>query len=218
MKKKVILFAAALLSGCLSAGCQKSTVDRLNTSPATSDGIQIKVESSSDNNEDVTSSSVEDTGVSESEVSLNEKRIIPDQSFDVGLNDWGEVRFVSYGPAAGADFEDVSFYLMKDNKVVYSFPYYGENNRTDNYAGLFDSVSSVGFRDVNHDNLKDIILIINYITGAGPQGMIPRPRARIFLANKKEFYLAKDIIDDITENIDEKGLTIDNICEYLKNK
>uniref|UniRef100_UPI0006D21F24 hypothetical protein n=1 Tax=Clostridium sp. NkU-1 TaxID=1095009 RepID=UPI0006D21F24 len=93
------------------------------------------------------------------------------------MNEWGNVRFISYAPEAGADFEDVSFYLMKDNKVVYSFPYYGENNRTDTYAGLFDSVESVGFRDVNHDNLKDVIVIINYITGAGPQAwfLVPEP-------------------------------------------
>ena len=170
----------------------------------TSEGGQIKAESPS--------------GVSQSELSLDEKRIIPDQSFDVELYDWDYVKFISYGPEAGDDFEDVSFYLMKDSKVIYSFPYYCENNKTDTYAGLFDSVESVGFRDVNNDNLKDIIVIINYITGAGPQGMVPRPRARIFLADKKEFHLAKDLIEDLTENMDEKDINIDDICEYLKNK
>ncbi|WP_349948706.1 hypothetical protein ABFV83_09910 [Lacrimispora sp. BS-2] len=227
MKKKVILLAAALLCGCLLAGCQKTKGDQLNPNTVTSEEGQIKVESSNENNEEkesetksvkINSSSASDTGVSQSEISLDEKRIIPDQSFDVELNEWGNVRFISYAPEAGADFEDVSFYLMKDNKVVYSFPYYGENNRTDTYAGLFDGVESVGFRDVNHDNLKDIIVIINYITGAGPQGMVPRPRARIFLADKKEFHLAKDLIDDITENMDEKDINIDNICKYLENK
>jgi outer membrane murein-binding lipoprotein Lpp len=232
MKKRVILFAAAMLCGCLLAGCQKSKGDQLNSNTETSSEettseapIKVEVSDSNNeakeserNNETINSSSAANTGVSESEISLDEKRIIPDQSFDAELNDWGEVRFISYGPEAGADFEDVSFYLMKDNKVVYSFPYYGENNKTDNYAGLFDSVESVGFRDVNNDNLKDVIVIINYITGAGPQGMEPRPRARIFLADKKEFHLAKDYIDDVTENIDEKDLNINNICEYLKNK
>lgn len=149
---------------------------------------------------------------------MDEKRIISEQSFDVELNDWGDVTFISYSPEAGADFEDVSFYLMNDNQVVYSFPYYDENNRTDNYTGLFDSVESVGFRDVNNDTLKDVIVVINYITGAGPQGMLPRPRTRIFLADKGEFHLAKDLIDDITENMDETDLDINNIYEYLRNK
>ena len=227
MKKKVILFAAALLCGCLLAGCQKSKADQLNLDTVTSGGGLIKSESPNEDNEEketetinvkINSSFVYDTGISQSEISLDAKRIIQDQSFDVELNGWGDVRFISYGPEAGADFEDVSFCLMKDNKVIYSFPYYGEDNKTDTYAGLFDSVESVGFRDVNNDSLKDIVVIINYITGAGPQGMAPRPRARIFLADKKEFHLAKDLIEDITEDIDEKDITIDNICEYLKNK
>lgn len=169
-------------------------------------------------NEKIDDSSVSDSGVTALDVALEEKRIIQDQSFNVELNDWGNVSFISYEPDYSIDFEDVSFFLMKDNNVVYSFPYYCENNITDNYAGLFDSVAAVDFCDVNDDNLKDVIVIINYITGAGPQGMIPRPRARIFLADKKEFYLATDLIDDITDNIEEQDLSITTICEYIKNK
>jgi hypothetical protein len=121
-------------------------------------------------------------------------------------------------PDYSVDFEDVSFYLMDDENVVYSFPYYCENNNTEYYAGLFDSVAAVAFCDVNHDNLKDVIIIINYITGAGPQGMFPRPKARIFLAENKSFVLATELIDEITNNIAEDDLTIAGICEYLKNK
>jgi len=151
-------------------------------------------------------------------VSLDEARIIQDQSFDVELNDWGTVRFISYEPDGSVDSEDVSFFLTKDNEVIYSFPSFYKNNSTKSYGGLFDSVAAVEFCDVNHDNMKDVIVIINYVTGAGPQGMVPRPRARIFLADKKEFYLATDLIDDITNNIEEKDLTISAICEYLKAK
>ncbi len=196
MKKVVALFTASLLLVCLSASCQKS-----NDNPS---GINMEASA--------------DTKVSETEIALDENRIIPEQSFDVKLNDWGEVRFISYSPEAGADFEDVSFYLMKDNKVAYSFPYYDENNRTDNDSGLFDSVESVGFRDVNDDSMMDVIVIINYITGAGPQGMVPRPRARIFLADKTEFHLAKELTEDIAENMAESDLNINSIYEYLKNK
>ncbi|BCJ95418.1 hypothetical protein acsn021_29870 [Anaerocolumna cellulosilytica] len=155
-------------------------------------------------------------------VSLEEKRIIQDQSFKVELGDWGNVRFVSYEPDNSIGFEDVSFFLTKEDMVIYSFPYYCENNSTENYVGLFDSVAAVDFCDVNNDNIKDVIVIINYVTGAGPQGMTPRPRARIFLADNQkfnqEFTLATDLIDDITNNMEEKELTIAAICEYLKNK
>lgn len=107
---------------------------------------------------------------------------------------------------------------MKNDKVVFAFPYYGENNKTDQYAGLFDSVEAVAFHDVNGDNLKDVIVIINYITGAGPQGMEPRPKARIFLADKKGFILAKDLTDDVNDHIEEEDMSMGHIYDYLKNK
>jgi hypothetical protein len=167
--------------------------------------------------EETEAPSVTDYGEPALDITLEENRIIQDQSFNVELNDWGNVRFISYAPDYSVDFEDVSFYLMNDTNVIYSFPYYYENNNSSN-VGLFDSVAAVAFCDVNNDTIKDVIIIINYITGAGPQGMIPRPRARIYLANKKSFDLATELIDDITNNIEENDLTIATICEYLKNK
>lgn len=200
MKRKVILIAAAMLTLSLTAGCQKQKTENLPKESETTSGINIKNETG---NQDV---------------KLDENRIILDQSFHAELGDWGDVRFVSYGPAAGSDFEDVSFYLMKNGKVVFAFPNYGENNKTDQYAGLFDNVESVAFHDVNGDNLKDVIVIINYITGAGPQGMEPRPKARIFLADKKGFILAKDMTDDVNDHIEEKDMSMGHIYDYLKNK
>ncbi len=224
MKRNIILFVITLMSVCFIAGCQKSSNGRLNQSDdkqreSVSMNTELKQE---DEKKESKESLVSENGKREtddsSEESLEENRIIQTQSFDIELNDWGKVKFISYEPDTSIDFEDVSFLLIKDDKIVYSFPYYCENNRTDNYAGLYDSVAAVGFEDVNNDNHKDVIVIINYITGAGPQGLMPRPRARIFLADKKGFYLATDLIDDITNAIEEKDLTIDNICKYLKNK
>ena len=197
MKRKVILLAAAILTLSLTAGCQKQKDENLPQESETTSGIHIK---------------------NETDVKLDENRIILEQSFHTELGDWGDVRFISYGPAAGSDFEDVSFYLMKNGKVAFAFPYYGENNKTDQYAGLFDSVESVAFHDVNGDNIKDVIVIINYITGAGPQGMEPRPKARIFLADKKGFILAKDMTDDVNDHIEEKDMSMGHIYDYLKNK
>lgn len=56
---------------------------------------------------------------------LNGERIIEEQSFQVELNDWGEVRFVSYEPAPSERemHEDVTFYLLKDDEILYQFPY-----------------------------------------------------------------------------------------------
>lgn len=224
MKRKAILLTTAVLSLCLISGCQKSKQERLTQETTNSSQSSIKIEPTTGQIEEEKTEiqnlnpSLEDTGETDLNISLDESRILKDQTLPIKLNNWGDVTFVTYGPKTGDDFEDVSFYLMKDKKVVYSFPFYWEKNKTDETGGLFDSVVSVGFRDINHDNLKDVIVIINYITGAGPQGMVPRPKVRIFLADKKEFYLAKDLIDDITDHVDESDLTIDTINEYLKSE
>ena len=66
------------------------------------------------------------------------------------MNDWGEVRFVSYLPTYDTLWEDVSFVLAKDNQIVYHFPAYFENNSTENdNVGMFDSVEAVGFQDID---------------------------------------------------------------------
>ena len=152
------------------------------------------------------------------QAALEQERIIQDQSFTVELNDWGSVEFVSYKPVHNGNFDDVSFYLVKDDKVIYEFPYYCEDNSTMGYIGLFDGVEAVGFRDCNNDGKNDIIVIIDYVTGAGPQGMLPRPTARIFLAEENGFYVAEDMMTDVADHIAEQDLTIDNVYQYILSK
>ena len=150
---------------------------------------------------------------------LDESRVIQEQSFDVELNYWGEVQFVSYLPSDEFYMEDVSFLLTMDNHIVYYFPAYFEDNSTENDGiGIFDSVAEVGFQDVNHDGLQDVIVIINYVTGAGPQGMLPRPTARIFMAEGNGFTLAEDLMSEIMTNVGEEDMSIANICKYIEEK
>ena len=152
------------------------------------------------------------------QASLVQGRIIQDQSFTVDLNDWGSVEFVSYKPEPDIDLEDVSFYLAKDNQVIYEFPYYCEDNNSGNYFGLFYNVEAVGFRDLSNDGKDDIIIIISYIPGVGPEGAVPRPHARIFLAEEKGFCVAEDMMADVSEHIEKKDLTVDNVYQYILNK
>lgn len=218
MKRITVLLVTTVVSLCLISGCQKAQSEAFTEATGSSQ-VPIKIESTiQQDGESETQKESNDSLEADLHITLDENRIIKDQTFPMDLNDWGNVTFVTYGPEPGADFEDVSFYLMKDKKVIYEFPFLGENNKTDEFGGLFDSVASVGFRDVNHDNLKDVIVIINYITGAGPQGMESRPRVRIFLADEKKFNVAKDLIQDITDQMEESNLTINNVLEYLKNK
>lgn len=142
------------------------------------------------------------------------KYMIPEQSFDVTLDDWGEVKFVSCRPTS-CDYE-ASFYLISDEQILYKFPYMREDNKR-YYTGCFDSIEAVAFRDINDDGKEDIIIIFNYVSGAGPTGMVPRPGIRIFLAGENEFYLAEDIMTDVTQHILGKDMTIETICNYLKD-
>ena len=147
---------------------------------------------------------------------LDESRVITEQSFEVDLNDWGEVRFVSYLPSYDTLWEDVSFVLAKDNQIVYHFPAYFENNSTENDSvGMFDSVEAVGFQDIDGDGSKDAIVIINYVTGAGPQGMIPRKTIRIFCSQNNGFVIQHDLIDELMKNMKEDDISISAICDYV---
>ena len=151
-----------------------------------------------------------------SEEKLDESRVITEQSFEVDLNDWGEVRFVSYLPTYDTLWEDVSFVLAKDNQIVYHFPAYFENNSTENDSvGMFDSVEAVGFQDIDCDGAKDVIVIVNYVTGAGPQGMIPRKTIRIFSSQNKGFIIQHDLIDELMNNMKEDDISISAICDYV---
>lgn len=151
-----------------------------------------------------------------SEEKLDESRVITEQSFEVDLNDWGEVRFVSYLPTYDTRWEDVSFVLAKDNQIVYHFPAYFENNSTENDSvGMFDSVEAVGFQDIDGDGAKDVIVIVNYVTGAGPQGMIPRKTFRIFSSQNKGFVIQHDLIDELMKNMKEDDISISAICDYV---
>ena len=146
----------------------------------------------------------------------------PEQSFDVTLDDWGEVKFVSCKPTYNVDpREYASFFLLRDDQIAYRFPYrYREKNNTTGKSdriGSFDSVGAVAFRDINNDGKKDIIIICYYFFGAGPTGMVPRPDNIIYLAGDNEFILAKDIMEDVKQHIPEKEMTIENICNYLND-
>lgn len=149
------------------------------------------------------------------------KCMVPEQSFDVFLDDWGDVTFVSCNPLPGqyGDFKVASFYLVKDDQILYKFPYRFKNNSLEGYyTGSFDSVGAVSFRDINNDKKDDIIIITYYTTGAGPTGMVPRPLVTIYLAAENEFCLAEDMITDVEANIIEQDRTIANIYNFLIEK
>lgn len=130
---------------------------------------------------------------------LDENRIIQEQSFQVELNDWGEVGFVSYEPdsseiSAGGD---VSFYLLKEEEILYQFPYIGTDH-TSGY-GLYYDVKFVMFTDTNADEKEDVVIGAEYMTGAGPQGAIPHTVVRIYEDNGSYFTYNEGLSDKVNE-------------------
>ncbi len=111
---------------------------------------------------------------------LDAGRILEEQSFQVKLNDWGEVRFVSYEPDHTGEnpLEDVTFYLLRGEEILYQFPYIGTEDTSD--YGMYYDVKFVMFTDTNADGKEDVVIGAEYMTGAGPQGAIPHVVVRIY--------------------------------------
>ena len=143
---------------------------------------------------------------------IDGRQVIPEQSFDVDLNAWENTRFVSCQVDYQKEFDDAHFYLVDDGTVVYSFPFGYEGSKRS--SGNFDSVGAVAFKDINNDDLIDVLIIINYVTGAGPEGMVPYPETRIYLADNDGFTLDTTL----SENLISANITLDipHILDYLK--
>ena len=129
---------------------------------------------------------------------LDADRIIEEQSFQVELNDWGEVRFVSYEPVPSErDLrEDVTFYLLKDDKILYQFPYIGEDHTSSDF---YWDVKFVMFTDTNADTKEDVVIGAEYMTGIGPQGAVPHTIVRIYEDYGDYFTYNKELSDKIND-------------------
>lgn len=132
---------------------------------------------------------------------LDADRILEEQSFQVELNDWGEVRFVSYEPTLPERdrHEDVTFYLLKENEILYQFPYIGEGHSSD-YGNYWD-VKFVMFTDTNGDGKEDVVIGPEYMTGAGPQGAIPHVAVRIYEDCGDNFTYNGDLSKEINDSL-----------------
>lgn len=140
---------------------------------------------------------------------------IDEQTYDISLKDWGDVTFVSCKPQY--IWEDATFYLMKDEQILYIFPHRFPYNGLYKYIGIYDNVGAVAFRDINNDHKKDIIIISYYLMGAGPDGMTPRPGVTIYIASDNSFYIPEELDADIEENVMNENRTIEYICQYAQN-
>lgn len=141
------------------------------------------------------------------------ERIDGNQTFEVSLNDWGEVRFTTCNPVQGEGLCDVEFYLRKDGEIIYTFPEYWKDNKSTYY---FNQVDMVSFKDVNKDGRDDVIVIASYETGAGSQGMVPFHVSRIYLADGKGFVLDRELSEAIDKN--QANDNIETVMAYINEE
>ena len=103
---------------------------------------------------------------------------IDEQSFTVNLRPLGEVTFASYEPDTSENpLSDVVFLIEKEGEVLMQL-----SGTTEDNVGLemFHQVEAVSFLDYNHDNYDDIIIILSYYFGAGPQAATPHSLIRYY--------------------------------------
>ncbi len=143
MRKKCLIGIVVLLCMAYLAGCQKnSPKNTAQTDTTVNQGDIIHEESDTvelvQNNSEESVTARQELPEEEMLVADNQfmevidRSRIDDQSFEVVLNEWGKVTFVSCMP----DFydenldplTDASFYLLKNEKVLYQFPYVSDNN------------------------------------------------------------------------------------------
>lgn len=118
--------------------------------------------------------------------------VIQDQSFDVELDGWGKVRFVSCEPEDSLDTPH--FYLMKDSQVLYTFPW---EDRTGT-PGVFDSVRFVSFPDIDKDGKKDVVIGVGKIFQK-TDSTVPYSVVSIYLNRGHGF----DTADSLTSRVNE---------------
>lgn len=232
MRKKYLFGIVALLCMVYFAGCQKNSPGNTAQSETVDDQGDIIPEKSDttelmQNNSDESvitgqklteeKMNASENTVADSLMEVIDRSRIEDQSFEVVLNDWGKVTFVSCMP----DFynenldslTDASFYLLRDGKVLYKFPDVSDNNIRE--TGLCEGVSFVFFEDIDEDNKDEIVVGVLYVSGAGPQGMIPYTEIRIYEDGGNEFVYNKDFSDEINEKLTDE-VTAENVKTLLR--
>jgi hypothetical protein len=138
-------------------------------------------------------------------------QIIEDQCFWIELKNWGKVKFVSTQSFIEG-ISKVNFYLIDDKKnILYYFP--------DSYGNdfwHFEKLRAVSFKDMNKDGLKDILIIAEYITGIGKEGVIPFPIGSIYFQKEKVFINVPELDEAINDS--KKNENIDMLLKFMKSK
>ncbi len=136
-------------------------------------------------------------------------KVFIEQSYDIVLENYGQVTFVT-GSVEVDGLLKLKMYLMDGNgKVLYELPnFYG------NSWSMLSEVTDVALNDLNHDGLKDIIVIACYMTGVGPTGAEDFPTVGVYFQHGREFVSIPWLDDEI--NMNDMEISIVGVADYVE--
>lgn len=117
-----------------------------------------------------------DAGASLDQLKKRGFNVIEDQSFGIDLEPWGKSRFVSGFYSVGEIKRPVFYILSSEQKVVYTLP------PSDQEEARFEGILAVGFKDMNGDEQKDIVIIGDYLATPGKQGEHRLPLVSVYFS------------------------------------
>lgn len=136
------------------------------------------------------------------------------QCFDVKLNSFGKVKFISeYNPYA-----DYHFYLADaQSKIIYKLPDSnpsGGNTYDPNAPGAASgdifSLSSISFHDINNDGLNDVIILF---ISKNPSSNIAKSKCRVYIQKNNKTFI---IDDNLNNRLNKQNFTdMKSVLNYI---
>lgn len=133
----------------------------------------------------------------------NAERVVYDQTFDVNLEGWGDVTFVTYKPEN--EGEDAEYKLFQNGEEVYAF----ESWKGENYT----ETKAVAFQDYNGDGYKDVIIISQYLD-TYEQTPEYYDVAQVFIQNPEEQTFLRDSMLDEALSKNQRTDSIASVMDY----
>ncbi|MDO4333804.1 MAG: hypothetical protein Q4C58_14125 [Eubacteriales bacterium] len=214
MTRKAVL--GLILTGCLLAACgqaEENGWQDVNVSPEPV-AAEENMQSGSDGGmeaEDIRDEACTD-GTGDEQEAAGSRRI-ENQTFQLNLTPYGQVTFASYAPDTTANPNgDATFSILQDGRTVYTLPEVFEGNVCP--GNPFYAVEAVSFPDINSDGYDDIIIICQYIRGAGPEVGMVFSEARIYMGSEDgTFFLQKELMDDANSAL--AVITVQTVLGFL---
>lgn len=135
-----------------------------------------------------------------------------EQSFDMDTASWGKVHFVS-GYYLKGDEKKPLFLLADDqDRILYTLP----DPQLQDFQ--FKDILAIGFKDMNGDGLKDIVIINEYTEPHKKSGHKASSRASVYFAEEESYSTLPWYNDVLSDSV--KNVTIANLekkgAEILK--